>query len=420
MPKHMRPPGRQLRSVALRYRQQGDGQLSGSPAGCSGSWDDRKWPPPAMRGSIAWPPAGEQQTGDLGRVHHPAGNLPGGATSRRDGRTAKLEAVLFLAGEPLTSRKLGQLAGLADGTEARTLIRQLNVLYQRRGSSFRVEEVAGGFQLLTRPKFAGWLRRLHQSPPATRLSGPAMETLAVVAYRQPVLRAEIEAVRGVQCGEMLRQLMERDFVRIVGKSDELGRPFLYATTRRFLQTFGLRHLDELPQAQLLRGVGAVPTIILSGAADPQNEPQPGAGRDARIVELNRDPHEESQVTIRAIDELAPAEHEERNRKPGVAMLDERAYAKEEDDDLDEEEDEDDDLDDDDDDEEEDDDDEEDEEEEDELEDDEWEEVDDDDDDWDDDEEDDDDEDDEDDDWDDDEEDDDEEEEEEWQEGEEKE
>lgn len=414
MPKHMRPAGRQLRSVALRYRQQGHGQLGGSPSGRSGSWDDRKWPPPAMRGSIAWPPAGDLEigdsgTGDLGRVHHPAGNLPGGATSRRDGRTAKLEAVLFLAGEPLTSRKLGQLAGLADGTEARTLIRQLNVLYQRRGSAFRAEEVAGGFQLLTRPKFAGWLRRLHQSPPATRLSGPAMETLAVVAYRQPVLRAEVEAVRGVQCGEMLRQLMERDFVRIVGKSDDLGKPFLYATTRRFLQTFGLRHLDELPRAQLLRGVGALPPTT-----DPQNEPQPGAGRDARIVELNRDPHEESQVTIRAIDELAPAEHEERNRKRGVALLDERAYAKEEDDDLDEEEDEDDDLDDDDDDEE--DDDEEEDEEEDELEDDEWEEVDDDDDDWDDDEEDeDDDEDDEDDDWDDDDDD-----EEEWQEGDEKE
>jgi segregation and condensation protein B len=80
-----------------------------------------------------------------------------------------------------------------------------------------------------------------------RLSAPALETLAVVAYRQPLGRAEIEAVRGVQCGEILRQLMERDLVRIVGRSEELGRPFLYGTSKRFLQVFGLRHLDELPR-----------------------------------------------------------------------------------------------------------------------------------------------------------------------------
>ncbi len=112
--------------------------------------------------------------------------------------------------------------------------------------------MAGGYQLLTRPKFGPWLRRLLQSPVETRLSAPAMETLAVVAYRQPVLRTEIEAVRGVQCGDILRQLMERDLVRIVGRSDDLGRPLLYGTTKRFLAMFGLRHLDELPRAAEFR------------------------------------------------------------------------------------------------------------------------------------------------------------------------
>lgn len=159
---------------------------------------------------------------------------------------------MLLAGEPLSSRKLSQLANLADGTEARTLIRRLNRLYDEQGSAFRAEEVAGGFQLLTRRKFASWLRRLQYLPEEMRLSAPALETLTVVAYRQPVLRAEIEAVRGVQCGEMLRQLLERDLIRIVGRSEELGRPFLYGTTRRFLQLFGLRHLDELPRAESLR------------------------------------------------------------------------------------------------------------------------------------------------------------------------
>ena len=130
--------------------------------------------------------------------------------------------MLFLSAQPVGSRKLAQLADLADGTKARTLVRKLNRLYDAEGRAFRVEEVAGGFQLLTREKFAPWLRRLHEAPVEVRLSGPAMETLAVVAYRQPVLRAEIEAIRGVQSGEVLRQLIERDMVRIVGGPKSLA------------------------------------------------------------------------------------------------------------------------------------------------------------------------------------------------------
>jgi segregation and condensation protein B len=144
------------------------------------------------------------------------------------------------------------LAALADGTKARTLVRTLNQRYDVDGSAFRIEEVAGGFQLMTRSKFAPWLRRLHATTAEVRLSPQVMETLAVVAYRQPVLRAEIEAIRGVQSGEVLRQLIERNLVRMVGRSNELGRPFLYGTTRQFLQVFGLRHLDELPRADVLR------------------------------------------------------------------------------------------------------------------------------------------------------------------------
>jgi segregation and condensation protein B len=120
------------------------------------------------------------------------------------------------------------------------------------GTAFRAEEVAGGFQLFSRPRFGAWLRRMHRAPGEPRLSPPAQETLAVVAYRQPVPRSEIEAIRGVQCSEILKQLMDRDLIRIMGRSDELGHPFLYGTTRRFLQTFGLRSLDELPRASRLR------------------------------------------------------------------------------------------------------------------------------------------------------------------------
>ena len=173
------------------------------------------------------------------------------AEEEEEGRGLKLrrlEAVLFLTREALNSRKLAQYANLADGTQARTLIRRLNHLYDEAGRAFRVEEVAGGYQLMTRPMFSNWLRRLQHVPPEVRLSAPAMETLAVVAYRQPVLRADVGAIRGGNCGEILRQLMHRDLVRIGGRSEELGRPYLYATTKRFLQLFGLTSLDRLPRA----------------------------------------------------------------------------------------------------------------------------------------------------------------------------
>jgi segregation and condensation protein B len=172
---------------------------------------------------------------------------------------------------------------LADGTEARTLVRTLNRLYDGEACSFRVVEVAGGFQLLSRGKFSPWLRRLQAAPGEVRLSAPALETLAVVAYRQPVLRADIEAIRGVQCGEILRQLMERGLVRIVGKSEELGRPFLYGTTRLFLQVFGLRDLDALPRPAWQRS-GAAPTEARDHTAF-QTDPDTGRETNSENREM---------------------------------------------------------------------------------------------------------------------------------------
>jgi segregation and condensation protein B len=189
---------------------------------------------------------------------NPAESNPGPAS--RDFALQRLEAVLLLSREPMTSRKLAQLAQLEDGTQARTLVRKLNQLLDDSGRAFRVEEVGGGYQLLTRHKFASWLRRLGHVPGELRLSAVTMETLAVVAYRQPVLKADIEAIRGVQCGEILRQLMERDLVRIGGRSEELGRPYLYTTTKRFLQQFGLRSLEDLPRAEILRAAGMPPVV----------------------------------------------------------------------------------------------------------------------------------------------------------------
>lgn len=170
----------------------------------------------------------------------------------RDARLARLEAVLFLSREPLHARKLARFANLADGTEARTLVTRLNEHYDRERRAFRVEEVGGGWQLRTRRPFAGWLRRLQHVPDVVRLSQPALESLAVIAYRQPVVRADVDAIRGVHCGEVIRQLMERDLVRVVGRSQELGRPYFFGTTKKFLTVFGLRDLSDLPRADLFR------------------------------------------------------------------------------------------------------------------------------------------------------------------------
>jgi segregation and condensation protein B len=167
----------------------------------------------------------------------------------RDRQLAELEAILLAADEPLPARRLAQIAGLVDAALARRLIRKLQTLYERDGTAFQIEELAGGFQLLTRPQYHRWLASLRRSPNELRLTGAARETLAIVAYRQPIMRADIEAIRGVQCGETLRLLMEKGLVRIAGRDTSLGRPVLYGTTKKFLYTFGLRGLKDLPRAE---------------------------------------------------------------------------------------------------------------------------------------------------------------------------
>ena len=183
-----------------------------------------------------------------------------GDHSRSD-ELARLEAALFLAREPLTTRRLAKLARLPDGTRARALLRELRGLQDAAGSAMRVEQIAGGFQLLSRAAFGPWIRRLQDHPTAGRLTQAGLETLAIVAYRQPVTRAEIEAIRGVGSEEMLRQLLERDLVAVGGRAEDLGRPHVYVTSRRFLLAFGLPRLDDLPPIE-----GFAP------AASPEAEP----------------------------------------------------------------------------------------------------------------------------------------------------
>jgi len=158
-----------------------------------------------------------------------------------------LEALLFSSERPIRTRQLAEAAGAADGHEVRGLLREMQRQYDEAGHAFALEQVAGGFQLMSRPEFAPYITRLHETQQQDSLSKAALETLAIVAYRQPITRAEVEDIRGVQCGQVLRTLVEKRLLRVTGRSEELGRPMLYGTTSQFLQVFGLGSLSDLPK-----------------------------------------------------------------------------------------------------------------------------------------------------------------------------
>lgn len=212
----------------------------------------------ARTGPRCGPPALSAPTADGWRWRRrlarpqPRTDVPASGAHPRTAKLARLEAALFVAEGALPPRKLAQHATLADVGETLALIEQLNDLYDAAGSAFRVERIAGGFRLLTRPELASWLDRVHHRPAQVKLSAPLMETLAIIAYRQPCTRADVESVRGVQSAEIIKQLMERSLVRVIGEDDSLGRPYLYGTTRQFLESFGLTGLDDLPLAETLR------------------------------------------------------------------------------------------------------------------------------------------------------------------------
>src|SRR5207302_3876952 len=165
-----------------------------------------------------------------------------------------LEALLFSTHHPLTTERLAELMELKSDATLRKAIKGLNGSYEQSGRSFRVEQVAGGYQLLTLPEYGDYLKRLHQKEIDAKLSKAALETLAIIAYKQPILRADVEAIRGVACGETIRSLMEKHLVKIDGRAEIPGRPILYGTTKRFLELFGLNTLKDLPQGEELRPV----------------------------------------------------------------------------------------------------------------------------------------------------------------------
>jgi len=166
-----------------------------------------------------------------------------------------IEAILFSTDVPLTVGKLAEIVGVDSTKPVKQAIEQLNAFYSARdggGAAYRIEERAGGYQLLTLPQYSQYIERLVRKKDEGRLTPASLETLAIVAYKQPLTRATVESIRGVACGETLRNLMEHNLVKIVGRAEEIGRPMLYGTTRYFLEIFGLASLRDLPKSDTLK------------------------------------------------------------------------------------------------------------------------------------------------------------------------
>src|SRR5437879_723096 len=161
--------------------------------------------------------------------------------------TDVVEALLFASDTPLEAERIREVLELGDADEARALVDELRSRYDKEDRALAVVEVGGGYRMVTRPQIAPWLMRLAKTRTKARLSRPALETLAIIAYRQPVSRPEVDAVRGVNSEGVLDSLLERRLIRIAGRKEAPGRPYLYETTREFLIAFGLRDIADLPK-----------------------------------------------------------------------------------------------------------------------------------------------------------------------------
>jgi len=162
-----------------------------------------------------------------------------------------IEAILFATDEPLTDSRLASIVETS-AKQVRDSIDSLNARYEANNNAFRIEQIAGGYQMLTLNIYNSWLKKMLHARSDTKLSPAALETLAIIAYKQPIIRADIEAVRGVAGGEVIRSLMYKGLVKIVGRAEILGRPMLYGTTKKFLEVFGLNSLKDLPKVEELK------------------------------------------------------------------------------------------------------------------------------------------------------------------------
>lgn len=160
-----------------------------------------------------------------------------------------IEALLFVSEKPLTLEKIKNVLDDLETSEIRGIIEQLKTDYENSDRGLRIHEVAGGFQIITGPAFAPFLKKFFKDKHTEKLSKPALETLAIIAYKQPLTRLEIELLRNVNVDGVMKNLLEKSLIRIAGRKKAPGRPIVYGTTRQFLEYFGLKSLEELPKME---------------------------------------------------------------------------------------------------------------------------------------------------------------------------
>ncbi len=204
-------------------------------------------PPPSATEAAESAAAAEAETASEAEALAAEADEPAAPVPEVD-RLAALEALLFASAAPLSPARLAGLLGIRP-SEVAKLVEDRNRGYEAAGHGIRVEGVAGGWQLVTRPDLAPHVRRLRGYDREAPLSPAALETLAIVAYRQPIQKAEVEAIRGVQVGPILRMLIERGLVRVGGRAEAIGHPLLYGTTQAFLEHFGLKSVRDLPRPE---------------------------------------------------------------------------------------------------------------------------------------------------------------------------
>lgn len=189
-----------------------------------------------------------------------------------------LEALLFVTAEPIPVTRFQALLGAVTKQDVDDALAGLAQDYEQEGRGLQLAEVAGGYRLVTKAEFAPWLKRLEKVKAPSKLSRSAVESLAIIAYKQPIVRAEVEQIRGVETSGVIRTLLERKLVRIVGRKEEPGRPIMYGTTKFFLEHFGLRDLSQLPPLREFKELGEseqamLPIedmVVVDGASVPQD------------------------------------------------------------------------------------------------------------------------------------------------------
>jgi segregation and condensation protein B len=224
-------------------------------------------------------PLGERKLASILQLEGAASEVEEASETDVDAETEPADGEAVVADDSETSNGSNASSG-SSVARIRAAVEALNADYEQTGRSFRIERVAGGLQMLTMPAYAEDITRLKGARQSSKLSQAALETLAIIAYRQPILRADLESIRGVACGEVLRSLMERRLVRIAGRAEEVGRPMLYGTTKEFLEVFGLATLDDLPNAKDLRPA-------------PEKKPKVAAAEEADVPSADSETVEET-------------------------------------------------------------------------------------------------------------------------------